>query len=72
MLIVQIRSCWRVLLMTVFAVVLSAPTAWSGGQNRFEVVGQAELEVNPDVVDVRFTITEMKKTPSEAVAGLSV
>lgn len=60
-------------LMMVCGAWAMAGSAWADKPHKrvIQVLGQAELEVNPDVVDLRFTLQTEKKTPKLAVQALA-
>ena len=61
-----LASALTCLTFTIFA----APSAWAAPQRSIEVDAQAELEGNPDVVDLRFDVSVLRKTPKAAVREL--
>jgi len=54
-----------------FALLWAGATEAASKKRHIEVSAQAELEVDPDVVDLRFTIRAEKKTPKQAVQAIT-
>jgi len=66
----QIRFTLLTSVLLAFAVLFTHSTTWAETKRFIEVSAQSQVEVDPDVVDLRFTLSAKQKTPKLAVKAI--